>query len=561
MRPRNKAAPDPPVEAAAPDFAVDDEFVAEASATAPSEPASENAPPSGEAQASEAFKFLAAQIVDAFGPEAERTAAAEDQAPAELTAEPVAADLEAAPSTSSLEVDETLEPGLSADDRPALELAPTAAPVLDEPAPAAEAAAPAPAPPPAAATAAPPPPSEAVTAMVPRISIHAFCVSQAAQELVRAAARDRRMERASTDVRAGGLKAAVELYRDQPTPALLLLEAGASAADLLAGLAELADVCDPSTRVIVIGQTNDIALYRDLIRQGVSEYLVPPLHPLQLIGAITTLFADPAQPFVGRQIAFCGAKGGVGASTLAHNVAHALSESLATAAVLVDLDLPFGTGGLDFNQDPTQGVADALTQPDRVDPVLLDRMMVKHTERLSLLAAPANLDQDYDITHDAYEQVIRNVRQTAPYTIIDLPHQWNRWARRLLLTSDEVVVVAEPDLACLRNAKNIVELVRAARPNDAPPRVVLNKTALPGRPEIAAKDFADALGGPPDLTIAFDAKSFGEAANNGQMLSEAAPKAKAAEQIGELVRLLTGQRPAVVAAPQSSRLSSLFRWR
>ncbi len=296
------------------------------------------------------------------------------------------------------------------------------------------------------------------------------------------------------------------------------------------------------------------------MRQGVSEYLVPPLTILQLISGITNLYADPTAPFVGRQFAFCGARGGVGASTLAHNFAQDVSQRMAAGTVLVDLDLAFGTAGLNFNQDPVQGIADALSQPDRLDPVLMDRMMVKQTEHLSLFAAPANLDQDYEIGADAYEEVIRKIRSAAPYLILDLPHQWSRWKRRMLLSSDEVVIVAEPDLACLRNAKNLIDLVRAARPNDPPPRVVLNKVGVPGRPEIPVKDFGEALSGPPDLIIPFDAKAFGEAANNGQMVCDVAAKSKAAESLAELGRLLTNQRlaPAPVAA-KSSLLSSLFK--
>ena len=151
----------------------------------------------------------------------------------------------------------------------------------------------------------------------------------------------------------------------------------------------LAEVCDPSTRVIIVGRFNDIALYRELMRRGVSEYLVGPLQPLQLISAIGGLFADPAQPFVGRSIAFVGARGGCGSSVVAHNTAYAMSERIGANTVIVDYDLPFGTAGLDFNQDPLNGVADALGQPDRLDSTLLDRMMVRCTDKLSLFAAPA----------------------------------------------------------------------------------------------------------------------------------------------------------------------------
>src|SRR6185295_5581555 len=303
--------------------------------------------------------------------------------------------------------------------------------------------------------------------VVPRITIHAFCMLEETGELVRAAAGDRRMERASTVVRMGGLAAAAEHYQTAPTPSLIIVESADGGREMLGHLDRLAEVCDPGTKVVVIGQTNDIALYRELIRRGVSEYLVPPMQTLQLIGAVTTLYADPSSPFIGRQIAFCGAKGGAGASTLAHNVAYEISERMAAGTVIVDLDLAFGTAGLNFNHDPLQGIVDALNQPDRLDSVLMDRMMARPSDHLSLFAAPATLDQDYEIGNDVFEEVIQKIRGAAPYVVLDLPHAWSVWKRRMLMTSDDLVIVAEPDLASLRNAKNLIDLVKSARPNDA----------------------------------------------------------------------------------------------
>jgi pilus assembly protein CpaE len=393
---------------------------------------------------------------------------------------------------------------------------------------------------------------------VPRITIHVFWVRPEMGELIHKASADRRMERAKTVVHEGGLAAAVEYYQNQPTPSLLILETLDPANVLLAHLNRLAEVCDPGTKVIIVGAANDIALYRELMRRGVSEYLVPPLGTLQLIAAITALYADPAQPFVGRQIAFCGAKGGSGASTLAHNVAHLISERMGANTVLVDLDLAFGTAGLDFNQDPLHGIADALSQPDRLDPVLMERMMARCGDHLSLFAAPATLERDFEIAVETYEEVASKIRSTSPYVVLDLPHAWTPWKRRMLLTSDDVVVVAEPDLASLRNAKNIVDLVRGARPNDAPPRVVLNKVGVPGRPEIPIREFGDALGLAPAMVISFDAKLFGQAANNGQMINEVGPKSKQAESLEGLARMISRRESAAEPAAAKASPTSLL---
>lgn len=392
---------------------------------------------------------------------------------------------------------------------------------------------------------------------LPRITIHIFCDRAETAELAHKAAADRRMGRANVQVREGGLAAACLAYGASPTPSLVMVESLDPAPRLIALLDELAQVCDPGTKVVVLGATNDISLYRELMRRGVSEYLVPPLNPLQMVRTVMGLYADPSAPFVGRQIAFCGAKGGAGASTIAHNVAHSITERLQTGAVLVDLDLAFGTAGLDFNQDPLQGIADALTQPDRLDPVLMDRMMARCTERLSLFAAPATLDQDYDIGAEAFEEVTQKIRSAAPFVVIDLPHAWTAWKRKILLSSDDLVIVATPDLASLRNAKNMIDIVRRARPNDAPPRLVLNQVGVPGRPEIPVKDFGEALGIIPSLALPFDAKLFGQAANNGQMLSEVAPKARATEGIDFLAQQIARRDPP--PAPKTSLFAGLFK--
>lgn len=380
-------------------------------------------------------------------------------------------------------------------------------------------------------------------APIPRISIHAFCVSADTAHLIQTAGQDRRMTRVVLDIQSGGLAAAVSHYQNEPTPSLILVESLDPAAKLMAELDALAHVCDPGTKVVVIGAANDITLYRELIRRGVSEYLTPPLTPIHVIRAISSLYADPTAPFIGRQVAVIGARGGAGASTIAHNLAWTMAERLSTATVLADFDLAFGTAGLNLNQDPLQGIYDALSQPERLDATLMDRMLAKCTDRLSLFAAPATLDRDYDINSDAYDEVSQKIRSTAPFAILDVPSGWSSWKRKLILSTDDLVIVATPDLTSLRNAKNIVDLVRMARPNDVPPRLVLNQIGLPGRPDIPIKDFANALNLTPALVLPFDGKLFGQASNNGQMLGEISLKSKPAEGIEQLARLIARRDP------------------
>jgi pilus assembly protein CpaE len=377
---------------------------------------------------------------------------------------------------------------------------------------------------------------------VPRISIQVFHEFPDTASALSRASTDRRLAKAHMEVHPGGMNGAMEFFRQNPTPNLLIVETLGQGAAVLAELDHLAEVCDEDTKVIVIGRVNDVQLYRELTRRGISEYLVAPLNPLQLIETISGLYVKPDARPIGRVVAFAGARGGVGASTIAHNTGWYIAERLKINTAIIDLDLPFGTAGLNFNEDPGTGVADALAAPERLDDVLLDRLLIKCGEHLSLFAAPATIDRVYDVDPSAYESVIEQVRSSTPCVIVDLPHAWSVWARQTILSSDEIVLVATPDLASLRNAKNIIDMVRNQRPNDAPPRLVLNQTGVPKRPEIPTKEFAAALNLEPTLVIPFDPQLFGTASNNGQMLPEVQPNAKASEGIRHLAELVTGRQ-------------------
>jgi pilus assembly protein CpaE len=377
---------------------------------------------------------------------------------------------------------------------------------------------------------------------IPRIAIQAFCETAEMARSLEAAGNDRRMSRAHLKVQMGGLPAAVEFYGSAPTPNLVIVESTGKAEDVLSNLDGLADVCDPGTKVLVIGHVNDVVLYRELIRRGVSEYVVAPLDLFQVIRAIGELYAGPTTAPVGRSIAFIGAKGGCGSSTVAHNVAWAIGKSFGTEVLIADFDLAWGTAGLDFNLDPTQGVLEALNAPDRLDDVLFERLLSKCSDLLSILAAPAMLDRPYDQHEHDFDAIVEAARASVPVVVIDLPHQWNGWVRRQLCEADEVMIVATPDLAGLRNAKSLVDALKGARPNDGAPHLIVNMAGLPKRPEIKPDEFAKALELPVAATIPFDAAVFGNAANKGLMIGEMDAKHAASEIFRSLATLATGRR-------------------
>ena len=401
-----------------------------------------------------------------------------------------------------------------------------------------------------------PPHADDYIAPAPRVSVQAFCETEETAAAVRSAGEDRRLGKVHLSVQMGGVAAAIEAYHTVPTPNVIILETEGRS-DILAGLDELATVCDAGTRVVVIGSINDVAPYRELVRRGVNDYVVGPVETIDVVRSICSLFAASEAVASARVIAVVGAKGGVGSSTIAHNIAWAIARDIALDSVVIDLDLAFGTAGLDYNQDPLQGIANAVFSPDRLDTSFMERLLSKCSDRLSLLAAPATLEQVYDFGANAFDSIFDTLRMTTSCIVLDVPHQWSGWTRRALVGADDILIVAEPDLANLRNTKNMLNMLKASRPNDRPPLYCLNQVGMPRRPEINARGFVKTIESPPIAAIPFDSRLFGMAANNGQMIAEISANHRTAKMFLQIAQRLTGR--GETKKPRGSFFSPILR--
>lgn len=393
---------------------------------------------------------------------------------------------------------------------------------------------------------------------LPRLSIDAFCETEAGLSVLRECAQDRRLTRTKWHIKSGGIDTALEAYQSTSTPNLIILESAANPEKLLEDISRLAEVCDSGTRVLIIGRSNEVRLYRELIRNGVSDYLVSPASLSEVLSVLDALFTDPTTAPSGRSIAFIGAKGGVGSSTLAHNISWSLANQFKHEVVLADMDLAFGTVNINFDQDPTLGIADAVYAPDRIDEVYLDRLLAESSEHLSLLAAPSTLEKTYDFESESFVSLIDAALRTTQLLVLDMPHCWNNWTRTTLMRADEVIIVATPDLACLRNTKNLLDTLILLRPNDTPAHLILNQTGVAKRPEISANDFCAPLNIKPLAVIEYDAQLFGKAANNAHMLGEADPNHKISQKITDIARELLGKHDVPANAKKTGPLSGIL---
>ncbi|MDO9527028.1 MAG: AAA family ATPase, partial [Gemmobacter sp.] len=334
---------------------------------------------------------------------------------------------------------------------------------------------------------------------VPHITVGTFCETSRTHAVMAAVATDRRLSRAITSTSLGGIAEAITYCRNHPTPDLLVLESGGPREDLLAQLGELASVCDVATKVIVIGKSNDVALYRDLMDRGISDYIVGPVDILTVVATILRLFSKPGAVKAGKVCAFIGAKGGVGSSVIAQNVGWNIAHDMGRPVLLADMDLQFGSVSLNLNLETASGFADQMggaarkDDVERLDEGLFNRLLVRRGKFLSVLPSGSAMRDVAEPGAEILNRMLELAQASFSVVVLDMPHVWSPWVRRTLAVADEVVITAEPDLGNLRNAKRMIDLLRPLRPNDTPPKLVLNKVGVPGREEIKTSEFASAL--------------------------------------------------------------------
>lgn len=392
---------------------------------------------------------------------------------------------------------------------------------------------------------------------VPKISIHMFCVSEGVHAMAQHAFADRRMARATTLLLDGSIPAAIERYRTDLAPDLIVIETGDDREETLAALDRLADLCPPATRLILIGARNDVDFYRELISRGVSDYLLDRQEPIMLIRVIARLYASHNDGKVGRVLAFIGASGGAGSSSVAQNVAATLASEQEAHTILLDLDLAFGSASLNMNIQNAQGAQQALQAGERLDDVFLERLLVPRSRNFSVLVSPVSLAGDAAPAEAAFLRLVDVAASLAPFLVIDLPRQWTSAARRLAHLADECVVVAEPTLLSLRNAKMLMESIAEQRANDTPPHYVISKKGLRQRRELDAGTFEQTLSQAAIASIDHQPAIFSRAENEGSLVADALPRSQAAESFRSIAWALSG-RPVRRRQSIFSRVKRVF---
>ncbi len=337
----------------------------------------------------------------------------------------------------------------------------------------------------------------------------------------------------------GGLRHAIQSLSIAASPSILMVDLSESG-DPLSDINALAEVCEPGTVVIAIGQVNDVRLYRDLLSSGIHDYLLKPLGPDQLRDAIAhaqATFSNPktAEANAARRhitTAFVGTRGGVGASMLATSVAWLFSTDHKMPTALLDLDVHFGTGALALDLEPGRGLTDAIDNPSRIDGLFIERAMIRANDNLAILSAEAPISQPLMTDGAAFMQLQEEFRQAFDMTVVDLPRNMLINFPHLLSEVNVVVLTTELTLASARDAIRLLSWLKANAPH-AHPLVVVNKVNN-SVVEISKADFEATIERKVDLMVQLDSKGAAAAAKLGQTFVEANRSSKSAAVVREL---------------------------
>ena len=354
----------------------------------------------------------------------------------------------------------------------------------------------------------------------------------------------------------GALRDAVQSLSITASPNILLVDLSESA-DPLNDINALAEVCEPGTVVIAVGQVNDVRLYRDLLASGIHDYLLKPLSPGPVRDALVsaqTLFMTPkvsdAEAAKSRiTAAVIGTRGGVGTSMIATSLAWLFSTDHKLPTALLDLDVHFGTGALSLDLEPGRGLTDAIEKPSRIDGLFIERAMIRANDNLAILSAEAPISTPLTTDGAAFVQLEEEFRHAFEITVIDLPRNMVVNFPHLLAEVNVAVLATELTLASARDAIRLLSWLKSSAAH-ARPIVVANKVQS-GVAEISRADFETSIERRIDVSVPFDLKAAVRAAKLGQTLVEANGSTRAAAALRELATLVIGTAEENDPAAQS----------
>lgn len=364
------------------------------------------------------------------------------------------------------------------------------------------------------------------------------------------------------DIRRGTVRTAVAAMAKMPTPEVLIVDIAGEEQPLHA-LGELSDVVEPGVRVLVIGDNDDVDFYRHITRgMGVMEYLFKPItreavarHFAPLITR-KTIGQDATRG--GRVIAIMGARGGVGATTIAGNLAWLLGVMAKRHTVFVESDIHMGSGALLLGAKTGPGLRMALETPDRIDPLFVERAAQPVAERLQVLASEEKLTDPLQYAPGAARRLIEALRVRYNFIIMDVPFLPMPCNRELVEYAHHRVIVMDPSLASVRDTLRLLSLPNGPWQPQSP-TIVLNRQGRPGG--LTRKQIEEALKVKIDIVIPDIPKQLNESASFGEpAIAARGPFRQAIIDLSREIGFVAAREDAVIeGSAQLASVGGIFK--
>ncbi len=363
--------------------------------------------------------------------------------------------------------------------------------------------------------------NQASSVLLPSSSVAVFSTDQKTLEAARAVEGDWRFARVDLQVEEGDVFTAIESFKASGSPDLIIIQTEKIDDELPGQLEQLADHCDEGTGAIVIGPDNDVALYRQLIDMGVSDYLVKPVETNFLADVIAKTLIEKVGVTGSRLIAFVGAKGGVGASALAQAVAWGVSDSLGQKTMFVDMAGGWSTTAVGMGFEPSASLAEAVKAAEEDNEDNLKRMLHQASDRLSVLATGGEVMLEQTVAADQIEALIDMLMVKYPVVVVDLSHGAADLERAVIARANHIIVVTTPSLPALRLTRSLVQEIKDLRGGEAENvDLIVNMVGMAAGNEVSKKDIEEAMNLKVSASIPFAAKAFMGSESASKKLSD-----------------------------------------
>ena len=356
--------------------------------------------------------------------------------------------------------------------------------------------------------------------------------------------------RRGVEVREGGVQIALTAVQQGASPELLIVDISESTSPI-AEIGNLAVVAGPDTTIVAIGEENDVSLYRALLNNGVTDYLVKPITGQELRRTILAAGRSDEPEAVsanGRTVFVMGARGGVGATSIATGVASLLAEQFRMQIGLVDLDLHFGTVALSLDLEASNGLRTALENADRIDSLFVASALVNKTENLFVLGGEEPLDTAFNLQQEALELLLSELRRIFDYVVVDIPRYLVPDVIGTVSSADKILLVTDLSIAGLRDLVRLRSSLQRMAP-EISILTIVNRVGLEKAAEISQQDFEKGFDGKLDFVIVEDPRGA-KASVEGRPLIQAVK--------GNNLEIFRGLARAVAGIEEARRKRSWF---